>query len=95
MDFAIFLFENRDEALRLTLEHAALVLVSTSVAIAIGVPLGIVAFRRPSADRWILGSANLLQTIPSLALFGFLIPIPYIGGIGARTAIVALILYSL
>jgi len=95
MDFLTFLFANRDEALRLTLQHAGLVAVSTAVAIAIGVPLGILAFHRPAADRWILGLANLLQTIPSLALFGFLIPIPYIGGIGARTAIVALILYSL
>jgi len=90
-----FVVANRGEMLRLTFEHAGLVLVSTAVAIALGVPLGIVAARREVAGRWILGFANLVQTIPSLALFGFLIPIPYVGGIGARTAIVALILYAL
>jgi osmoprotectant transport system permease protein len=90
-----FLADNAPEALRLTLEHAAMVLASTAVAVAAGVPLGITAFRRPGAGWWILNLANILQTVPSLALFGFLIPIPYIGGIGARTAIVALILYAL
>jgi len=94
-DAIAFLVVNRAEALRLTIEHAGLVAVATSVAIAIGVPLGIVAVRKPTTESWILGIANLFQTIPSLALFGFLIPIPYIGGIGARTAIVALILYAL
>jgi osmoprotectant transport system permease protein len=95
MDFLTFLFANRTEASRLTLQHAELVVLSVAVAVTIGVPLGVVAFRRPAASWWILGFANLLQTIPSLALFGFLIPIPYVGGIGARTAIVALILYAL
>ena len=95
MGFLAFLSANRTEAVRLTLEHAGLVLVSTAVAVAIGIPFGILASRRPAAERWILGGANLLQTIPSLALFGLLIPIPYVGGIGARTAIVALILYAL
>jgi osmoprotectant transport system permease protein len=95
MKLFTFLATNRAEVLRLTLEHAGLVLVSTSIAIALGVPLGIVAARKPVAGRWIIGFANLMQTIPSLALFGFLIPIPFIGGIGARTAIVALVLYAL
>ena len=65
------------------------------VAIAIGVPLGIFLTRRPRARPWLLGFANIMQTIPSLALLGFLIPIPFIGGIGKRTAIVALVLYAL
>jgi len=90
-----FLFANPAEAARLTLEHAGLVALAISVAVAIGVPLGVVAERRPTLGRWILGVTNLVQTIPSLALFGFLIPMPWIGGIGARTAIVALILYAL
>jgi len=95
MGFLEFLAGNAPEALRLTLEHAAMVLAATAVAVAAGVPLGIVAFRHAATGWWILNVANVLQTIPSLALFGFLIPIPYIGGIGARTAVVALIVYAL
>jgi len=95
MGFLAFLGDNGAEALHLTLEHAGMVMVSILAAVAAGVPLGIVAFRRRTTAWWILGFANLLQTIPSLALFGFLIPIPYVGGIGTRTAIVALILYAL
>jgi osmoprotectant transport system permease protein len=90
-----FLLVNPAETARLTVEHAGLVAVTIGVAVAIGVPLGVVADRRPTLGRWILGAANLVQTIPSLALFGFLIPLPWIGGIGARTAIIALILYAL
>jgi osmoprotectant transport system permease protein len=63
--------------------------------VAIGVPLGILLTRRPGWRRPILGFANVCQTIPSLALFGFLIPLPFIGGVGARTAIVALVVYAL
>jgi osmoprotectant transport system permease protein len=95
MGFLAFLVANRSEAMQLAFEHAAMVALSTGAAIFIGVPLGILAVRRPAHEWWILGFANLLQTIPSLALFGFLIPLPYVGGIGARTAIVALVLYSL
>jgi osmoprotectant transport system permease protein len=76
-------------------EHLLLVLYAMVFAIAIGVPLGIFLTRRPAARPWMLGFANIMQTIPSLALFGFLIPIPFIGGIGKRTAIVALVLYAL
>ena len=65
------------------------------MAIAIGLPLGIFLTRRAAWRRPMLGAANILQTIPSLALFGFLIPIPFIGGIGPRTAIVALVVYAL
>src|SRR5207302_4408567 len=73
----------------------ALVLVSTLVAVLIGIPAGILLTRKQSLRSPVLGIANVLQTIPSLALFGFLIPLPFIGGIGARTAIVALVLYAL
>lgn len=95
MDVLRFLAANRAEAFRLVFEHLTLVLVSTLLAIAIGVPLGIWASRKPAAGRLVLGFANFVQTVPSLALFGFLIPLPLLGGIGARTAIVALVLYAL
>ena len=75
-------------------EHVVLVLVSTAIAAAIGIPLGIVAARRPSLAKPIVAIANLAQTIPSLALFGFLIPLPLIGGIGTRTALAALTVYA-
>lgn len=88
MDFA-------QEILQRSLQHLGLVLVATAIAVLIGIPLGILITRQPKLGRPILGFANVMQTIPSLALFGFLLPIPVIGGIGARTAIVALILYSL
>src|ERR1700720_714861 len=83
------------DILALTSEHFVLVLVSMTIAAAIGIPLGILLTRRAGLQRWVLGLANVLQTVPSLALFGFLIPIPLIGGIGKRTAIVALVLYAL
>jgi osmoprotectant transport system permease protein len=83
------------DIIELTSEHLVLVLISISVAVAIAVPLGILLTRRPGMRNWTLGFANVMQTIPSLALFGFLIPIPFIGGIGKRTAIVALVLYAL
>ena len=76
-------------------QHVVLVAISTSVAVAIGVPAGIMAARRPRAGKAILGVANIAQTIPSLALLGFLLPLPFIGGIGSRTALVALTLYAL
>ncbi len=90
-----FFAERRGEILALTGEHLLLVLAATAIAIAIGVPLGVVLARRPALARPVLGFANVLQTIPSLALFGFLIPSRIIGGIGARTAVVALVLYAL
>jgi len=83
------------DILDLTAEHLVLVLSSMSIAIAIGVPLGILLTRRAAWRRPVLGIANVLQTVPSLALFGFLIPIPLIGGIGPRTAVVALVVYAL
>ena len=72
-----------------------LVFLSTALAVAIGVPLGVALTRRPRLAKPVLGFANVVQTIPSLALFGFLIPLPFIGGIGARTAVAALVVYAL
>lgn len=102
MSFWQFLLQDKGELLTLTLEHLLLVGVSTGIAIVIGVPLGILLTRYPALSKPILGFANVMQTVPSLALFGFLIPlniylfhVRILGGIGARTAIVALVLYSL
>jgi osmoprotectant transport system permease protein len=75
--------------------HALLVVSSTLVAIAVGVPLGIVAAHRPRIGRPVVAIANVAQTIPSLALLGFLLPLPFVGGVGPRVAVVALILYAL
>jgi osmoprotectant transport system permease protein len=83
------------EILRLTGQHVVLVLASTAIAVAAGIPLGIAITRHEGAARTVLGAVNIIQTIPSLALFGLLIPLPFLGGIGARTAIIALILYAL
>ncbi len=94
-ELARFFWERRGEIAALTAQHLLLVAASASIAIAIGVPLGVALTRRPRLARPVLGAANVVQTIPSLALFGFLIPIPLLGGIGARTAIVALVVYSL
>jgi osmoprotectant transport system permease protein len=90
-----YFWERRAEILALTGEHIVLVLLSTLIAVAIGVPLGVALTRRPRLAKPILGFANVVQTIPSLALFGFLIPLPLLGGIGARTAITALVVYAL
>ena len=78
-----------------TAEHIVLVGVSSFIAIVIGVGLGILGTRRKALRNVSLAVANVLQTIPSLALFGFLLPIPLIGGIGKHTAILCLVLYSL
>jgi osmoprotectant transport system permease protein len=78
-----------------TLEHMELVVIAMVIAVAVAVPLGILVVERPGLRAVALGVASVFQTIPSLALFGFLIPIPYIGGIGERTAVVALVLYAL
>ena len=78
-----------------TLDHLVLVLVSMAIAIVVGVPLGMLIVGHKRLRVTALGVASVLQTIPSLALFGFLIPLPFLGGIGKRTAIVALVLYAL
>jgi osmoprotectant transport system permease protein len=78
-----------------TLEHTGIVVASVAAAIAIGAPLGVLLTRRERLRRWTIGAVNVVQTIPSLALFGFLLPLPFIGGVGKRTAIIALVLYAL
>ena len=95
MSVLAFYARNSQEALGLVWQHVSLVAISTGAAILIGVPLGIALTRRPAWRGPVLGLANVFQTVPSLALFGFLIPLPFLGGIGARTAIVALVLYAL
>jgi len=95
MTFWNFLDQNWPELLTLVRQHLWLVFISTLIAVCIGIPTGILLTRKQSLRGPVLGIANVMQTIPSLALFGFLIPFPFIGGIGARTAIVALVLYSL
>ena len=95
MNVLDFMWTHRAEVLQLTIEHLVMVAIAILIAAGIGLPLGILMTRRPGMSRPILAVANIVQTIPSLALFGFLIPLPFIGGIGARTAVVALVLYSL
>jgi osmoprotectant transport system permease protein len=90
-----FFVTHRSDIFQATLTHLTLVLISMLIAIAIAVPLGMFIVQRPALRSIALGIASIFQTIPSLALFGFLIPIPFIGGIGTRTAIVALVLYAL
>jgi osmoprotectant transport system permease protein len=90
-----FFVTHRSDIFQATLTHLTLVSISMLIAIAIAVPLGMFVVQRPALRSIALGIASVLQTIPSLALFGFLIPIPFIGGIGTRTAIVALVLYAL
>lgn len=90
-----FILHNRREVLQLTIEHLELVAVSMLIATSIGIPTGIMLTRHARLKRWVLGAANIIQTVPSLALLGFLIPVPLIGGIGSRSAIVALTLYAL
>lgn len=94
-EFLQFLRQNWPELLTLTREHISLVFISTGFAVLVGVPLGALLTRVRSLHTPILGFANIMQTVPSLALFGLLIPLPFIGGIGSRTAIIALALYAL
>ena len=89
-----YLIQNRADVLVRTAEHLGLVALSVSLAVLVGVPLGIVISRSARLRGPILGSANVVQTIPSLALFGFLLTVPFIG-LGARNAIIALVVYSL
>jgi osmoprotectant transport system permease protein len=95
MNWYEFLLRNRSEVFERSLEHIGLVGASMAISLVIGLPLGIALVRRTKLQRWVIGAANVVQTIPSLALFGFLIPVPWIGGVGASTAIVALSLYAL
>jgi osmoprotectant transport system substrate-binding protein/osmoprotectant transport system permease protein len=95
VSFWQFLQLNWPELLLLVQQHIVLVFIAILTAVIIGVPTGILLTRYRALRGPVLGVANVMQTIPSLALFGFLIPLPFIGGIGARTALVALVLYSL
>jgi osmoprotectant transport system permease protein len=90
-----FILQNRSEVLELTLEHLWLVGVSTLLAMLVGIPLGIAIAHRPRLNKPVLASANIIQTIPSLALFGFLLPVPWLGERADRLAILALMLYAL
>ena len=95
MSFWRFLQLNWSELLSLVQQHVVLVFIAILIAVVIGLPTGVLLTRYRSLRGPVLGIANVMQTIPSLALFGFLIPLPFIGGIGTRTALVALVLYSL
>jgi osmoprotectant transport system permease protein len=90
-----FILNHKREVATLTAEHLWLVGISMLLAIAIGVPLGILLTRRPRWKALVLGSTNVIQTIPSLALFGLLLPLPWLGARADRLAIVALALYAL
>ena len=95
MSLLRFLLAHRLEFGALFAQHVMLVGASTLAAIAAGVPLGVFAARRPRVGAPVVWVANVVQTIPSLAMFGFLLPLPFVGGLGARVAIVVLILYAL
>ncbi len=90
-----FMLSHRVEIVTATREHLVLVLISMAIAVIIAVPLGLALVTNPRWRAAVLAVASIFQTIPSLALFGFLIPLPFLGGIGMRTAIVALVLYAL
>jgi osmoprotectant transport system permease protein len=90
-----FIATNHAEILELTGEHLWLVGASMTLAVLIGIPLGILITRSPILKKPVLGGANIIQTIPSLALFGFLLPAPWIGARADRLAILALTLYAL
>ena len=90
-----FFYKNRGQILSLTLEHLWLVGIAIAIAIIIGVPLGIFVSRNAWLRKPVLGGTNVLQTIPSLALFGFLLPAPWLGARADRLAVVALVVYAL
>ena len=95
MNIIQFFIRNRTEVLDLMIEHLWLVGISTLLAVAVGIPLGVLLTRIPALSRPVIGAANIMQTIPSLALFGFLLPVPWIGERADRVAILALALYAL
>lgn len=95
MNVIRFLVQNRTPVFESTLQHLWLVGLSTAFAMLIGIPLGIVIAHRPRWNKPVLASANIIQTIPSLALFGFLLPVPWLGARSDRLAILALTLYAL
>jgi osmoprotectant transport system permease protein len=95
MNFWTFMLQNRLEIADLSLEHLWMVGMSTLLALAVGIPLGILITRRPRLRKPVIAAANIIQTVPSLALFGFLLPAPWIGERATRLAILALMLYAL
>ena len=95
MNVVRFILQNHTQVLDLTLEHLWLVGVSTAFAMLVGIPLGIMIAHRPRLNKPVLAGANIIQTIPSLALFGFLLPLPWLGERSERLAILALTLYAL
>lgn len=95
MNLLHFFGENRQQVFELILEHLWLVGISTLLAVVVGIPLGIMSARWPAWNKPVLGTANIIQTIPSLALFGFLLPVPWLGDRADRLAILALTLYAL
>lgn len=95
MDVVRFWLAHGRETAGLLMQHLSLVLVSTAAAIVVGVPAGVAVARRPRLGRAVLAAASAAQTVPSLALLGFLLPLPLVGGIGPRTALVALWIYAL
>ena len=95
MNWFHFIAQNHGQVLELTLEHLWMVGVSTLLAALIGIPLGILIAHWPILNKPVLGAANIIQTVPSLALFGFLLPVPWLGDRVERLAILALTLYAL
>jgi osmoprotectant transport system permease protein len=95
MNWFHFIAQNHGQVLELTLEHLWMVAVSTLLAALIGIPLGILIAHWPILNKPVLTTANIIQTIPSLALFGFLLPVPWLGDRASRLAILALTLYAL
>src|ERR1700732_879049 len=95
MNLFQFMVQNHDQVLELTLEHLWLVGISTLLAVLIGIRAGILITRWPALNKPVLAGANIIQTIPSLALFGFLLPLPWLGERADRLAILALTLYAL
>jgi len=95
MNVVRFIVQNHTQVLELTWEHLWLVGISTLLAMFIGIPLGILIAHRPRLNKPVLAGANVIQTIPSLALFGFLLPVPWLGERSDRLAILALMLYAL
>jgi osmoprotectant transport system permease protein len=95
VNFWTFISQNKLEIASLTGEHLWIVTISTLLAVAVGVPLGILITRKPALRKPVIAIANIIQTVPSLALFGFLLPAPWFGERAERLAILALTLYAL
>ena len=95
MNVLRFIVQNHTDIWEQTMQHLWLVGWSTVLAMLIGIPLGILIAHRPRLSNPVLGSANIIQTIPSLALFGFLLPVPWLGARSDRLSILALTLYAL